>query len=360
MKPPEFSLPAIRGKQAGRAVYTAMVPMRLLPKLFPIGIDSATTSQPQSFRQVNAERVREIARHIVTHRDDYHLGAVIVSVEHNVRYVPLDSARTPDPAQGNLIIPLDAPLVIHAGNHRVFALQRALKECPALADDCVVLLIHIDPGGKRRGQIFSDVKRHERTAAQSLRIGHDDRDETARLTRNMIAVVPAFTDAIELEKTTISNRSRKLFTLSALYQANQVLLADRKCATYNDRLQLAIDFWSAVAAVFPDWREITRGETSAAEIRANCIHCHAIGLSAIARAGRALLAQSPKTWKKRIPDLAKLDWNRSNTKLWEGRAMIGGKLSKSSSAVARAGNAVKLHLGLKLTKEEEVQEREST
>lgn len=33
--------------------------------------------------------------------------------------------------------------------------------------------------------------------------------------------------------------------------------------------------------------------------------------------------------------------------------MIGGRLSKSSSAVARAGNAVKKHLSLKLTKEEE-------
>jgi DNA sulfur modification protein DndB len=356
MKSAEFSLPVIRGKQAGRAVYTAMVPLRLLPKLFPIGVDGTTTDQAQSFRQVNAERVREIARDIVAHRDDYHLGAIIVSVEQKVRYVPLENGQAADSGHGSLIVPLAAPLVIHDGNHRVFALQRALKECPALADDCVALLIHVDPGGKRRGQIFSDVKRHQRTAAQSLRIGHDDRDETAKLTRSMIAAVPAFTDAIELEKTTISNRSRKLFTLSALYQANQVLLSDRKSASYDERLQLATEFWTAVAAVFPDWTEITRGETSAAEIRASCIHCHAIGLSAIARAGRALLAQSPKTWKKRIPDLGKLDWTRSNKKVWEGRAMIGGRLSKSSSAVARAGNAVKKHLGLTLTKEEEALE----
>lgn len=33
--------------------------------------------------------------------------------------------------------------------------------------------------------------------------------------------------------------------------------------------------------------------------------------------------------------------------------MIGGRLSKSSSAVARAGNVVKRHLGLKLTAEEQ-------
>ena len=47
-----------------------------------------------------------------------------------------------------------------------------------------------------------------------------------------------------------------------------------------------------------------------------------------------------------------LDWSRSNTKLWEGRAMIGGKLSRSSSAVARTGIVVKKHLGLELSREE--------
>ncbi|MDB5388099.1 MAG: hypothetical protein JWM11_3745 [Planctomycetaceae bacterium] len=36
--------------------------------------------------------------------------------------------------------------------------------------------------------------------------------------------------------------------------------------------------------------------------------------------------------------------------------MIRGKLSKSSSAVARAGNAAKLHLGLTLSPEEQEME----
>ena len=43
---------------------------------------------------------------------------------------------------------------------------------------------------------------------------------------------------------------------------------------------------------------------------------------------------------------------RGNDKVagWaEGRAMIGGRLSKSNSTVARAGNVVKQHLGLEVT-----------
>jgi hypothetical protein len=37
--------------------------------------------------------------------------------------------------------------------------------------------------------------------------------------------------------------------------------------------------------------------------------------------------------------------------------MIGGRLSKSSSAVVRAGVAVKRHLGLRLTDDEQLAER---
>jgi DNA sulfur modification protein DndB len=162
--------------------------------------------------------------------------------------------------------------------------------------------------------------------------------------------------AIEMEKTAISNRSRKLFTLSALYQANSVLLADRKRESYSERLALATEFWTEVATQIPGWSRIVNGDTSAAELRASFVHCHAIGIAAIARAGRALLLHPKKAWKKRLTNLSTLDWSRSNTVLWEGRAMIGGRLSKSSSAVARTANAVKRHLGLELTRDEQALE----
>lgn len=359
MTRPEFTIPAIRGTQGGHAFYTAMCPIRLLPRLFPISLKQTTTDAHQSLRRVNVARVREIARDVVAHRDDFHLAAVTVSIEQHVRFVAAGTARPKQVTVGDLTIPLEARLTIVDGIHRIYGLQRALKECPLLADDCIAMLIHVDPDGTRRGQIFSDVKRHERSAAQSLRIGLDDRDEDARLTRDVIVAVPVFVGAIEMEKTAISNRSRKLFTLSALYQANKVLLADRKDTSYETRLKLATEFWTEVAARIPDWTEIVQGETSAADIRAGYVHCHAIGITAIARAGRALLAQFPKDWKKRLAKLSSLNWSRTNTKLWEGRAMIGGRLSKSSSAVARAGNAVKRHLGLKLSRDEQAMDRDN-
>lgn len=352
MNNPAYSIPAVRGTQGRHAFYTAMCPIRLLAKLFPIGTDQTISEANQSFRSVNIVRVREIAKNIVEHHKDFHLAAVTVSVESQVRFHASGDTRPKQLAVGELVIPLDARLTIVDGIHRIYGLQQALKECPSLADECIATVLHVDPGGVLRGQIFSDIKRYERSTAQSRRIGLDERDEVARLTRAVIAAVPVFQNAIEMEKTAISNRSRKLFTMSALYQANRILLCDRKNESYDQRLDLATEFWNEVSSRIPGWSEVINGSSSAAEIRASYIHCHAIGIAAIARAGRALLAQSPKQWKKHVAKLESLDWSRSNTKLWEGRAMIGGKLSKSSSAVARTGDVVMQAIGVKSRRED--------
>ncbi|MEI8379660.1 MAG: DNA sulfur modification protein DndB [Planctomycetota bacterium] len=352
----EFSIPVVQGRQGGRPFYTGMCPIKLLPKFFPIGTNPELADTHQSFRSVNLARVREIAKEIVAHHENFNLAAVTISIEQSVRFVAAAGSTSKSLATGELRIPLDARMTIIDGIHRIYGLQQALKVHRDLGEECLAVVIHVDPDGVRRGQIFSDVKRYERSSAQSLRIGLDDRDETAKLTRDVICHVPVFSNAIEMEKTAISNRSRNLFTLSALYHANQILLADHKGLPYADRLKIAVEFWVAVAEQIPDWKEIVAGPKSAAEIRSEYVHCHAIGIAALARAGRALLAESPKDWKKRISKLKSFDWARSNTQLWEGRAMIGGRLSKSSSAVARAGNAVKLHLGLKLSREESAME----
>jgi DNA sulfur modification protein DndB len=51
--------------------------------------------------------------------------------------------------------------------------------------------------------------------------------------------------------------------------------------------------------------------------------------------------------------LEKIDWSRSNARLWEGRALIGGKVSKVTTNVILTTNAIKEALGLPLDPEEQ-------
>src|SRR5207253_3450414 len=83
------------------------------------------------------------------------------------------------------------------------------------------------------------------------------------------------------------------------------------------------------------------------------IHAHTLALAALARAGNDLVRKHPRDWKHKLARIASIDWSRSNSKLWEGRAMSAGRLSKKTVNVVLTGNAVKKHLGLKLSTEEQ-------
>ena len=68
----------------------------------------------------------------------------------------------------------------------------------------------------------------------------------------------------------------------------------------------------------------------------------------------------PKSWAKDLKRLRLVDWRRSNTELWEGRAMVHGRISKARSNILLTGNVIKTTLGLELTAEEQALEDKLT
>lgn len=347
----EYTLPAIRASQANRDFYVTMCPCGMLSALVRKD-PGELPPEIEAMRVVNEDRVPDIARYVLGHRDSYILSAVTAVVDSNVRFELYGDESGPV-TSGDLNIPISARLIVLDGRHRCAALADAVRQNPDLANESVPLVIFIDEGFQQSSRLFADLKCNERKAPQSLRIFHSDNDKIAMLTRELIARIPAFDGMIEFSRSTISNRSRKLFTLSALYQANRTLLADRRNADYEENVDTASQFWKEVSAQFPDWTRAKAGKVSPAELRKSSIHVHGIALSAIARAGRTLLARHQKTWRKKLRGLRTIDWSRANVTLWEGRAMIGGRLSKSNSSVVLTGNAIKSRLSIQLTDEEQ-------
>lgn len=347
----EIHLPAIRGKQAGHEFYLVMCPLGVLPKLFRAEEDDV---QPElrAQRVLNRGRVPEIARYIADNPESYVLSSIVGSVDREVTFEPV-SGRASATGMGMLRLPVAARLLIHDGLHRRAAIESALRANPNLADETISLVLYVDPGFQRSEQIFSDLKRHESRSSRSQGILCDNRDEQALITKELIKRVDAFEGMTETVRSKISNRSLKLFTLSGIYHATGILLADHQKATFAEKLALATRFWTEVADQIPDWTHAKRREISPAELRATYVHAHAIALSALARAGRAILATDPQKWRRKLSALRKLDWSRSNHTLWEGRAMVAGRLSKSNTNVLLAGNVIKRHLGLPLSPEEQ-------
>src|SRR6185503_3452624 len=117
---------------------------------------------------------------------------------------------------------------------------------PELGDESIAVVFFIDAGLARCQQMFADLNRYAIRPSKSLGILYDYRDETARLAKALIASSKTFKDVVEVEKTSLSPRSRCLFTLSAIYHATDELLNGMKETDPSESAELALKFWEAV------------------------------------------------------------------------------------------------------------------
>ena len=344
----EYVFPAIRGVQASHEYYVSMCPLRLIPKLFLFNEDELVP-ELRAQRILNKNRIPEIAQYVLNHPRDYVFSAITASVDAEVQFKPLEHA---DRRVGLLHIPMSARFIINDGQHRRAAIEVALREDPDLADESIAVVFFLDVGLERCQQMFADLNRHAVRPARSLGVLYDHRDDTARLTRMVVLRSPVFRDMVEMERSTLSARSRKLFTLSAIYTANHALVSHIEAESVDDLLVLSRSYWEEVARQIPEWRQVGERKLTAGDVRRDFIHSHGIALQALGRVGNTLLHDRPNAWKPALRQLRKIDWSRSNAGLWEGRAMSGGRVSKAGQNVLLTTNVVKQALGLPLTPEE--------
>ena len=347
----EYQFPAIRGIQAQREYYVSMCPLRLLHKLFQFDEDELSPKL-RAQRHLNRARIPELSRYISENVDDYVFSAITVSIDADISFAPL-AGEGEGNRIGMLKIPMSARFIINDGQHRRAAIDHALRNHPDLGDETIAVVFFLDKGLDRCQQMFADLNRYAIRPSTSLSILYDYRDKTAQLVRRLIATSDIFRDVVELEKTNLAQRSRRLFTLSAIYNATSVLLNGMQETRPEETAQLALEFWETVAVQLDEWGRVRCGDLTAGEVRSDFIHTHGVVLQALARAGNGLIEQHPKSWKKKVARLKTIDWRRANSAMWEGRALVGGKLSKAHQNVVLTANAIKNHLGLELSDDEQ-------
>ena len=346
------SFPALRGAQAGSDFYVAMCPMGLIPKIFRFD-DDDVPPELRAQRVLNRNRVPEIAQYLVENRENYIVSALTASVDASVSFEPLTQDAASN-SLGTLHIPMDATLLINDGQHRRAAIEEAIRENPELKSDNVPVLFFIDKGLQRSQQMFADLNKHAVRPSDSLSTLYDHRDPSSELARYVAMSVEGFKGMTEMEKSSISNRSVKLFTLSGIKHANRALLRKGKNEEISqEEMEIAAEFWTEVVANIPDWVRAKQKKVASSDLRQNCIHAHGVALAALGAAGADLLARYPKEWKKKLKALKTLDWSRSNEEQWEGRAMVLGKISKARNNVMLTANLIKQHLGLELNDQEQ-------
>ncbi len=346
----EYVFPAIRGIQARREYYVSMCPLRLVPKVFLFN-EEELVPELRAQRLLNRARLPEMTQYLLANRDNYVFSALTASIDGQVRFQPISGNGTASRI-GQLHVPMDSRFVINDGQHRRAAIENALREDPDLADESIAIVFFIDRGLERSQQMFADLNRHAVRPSTSLGVLYDHRDDRATLVRLLLPRCPFLRDVVEMERTTLAVRSRKLFTLSSIYTATNALMTGYDDIPAEQRADLAARYWNEVALQFPDWEKVRQREIPAAEIRKEFIHSHGIVLQALGRTGNVLLTKEDSSFTERLQKLRTIDWARSNAKLWEGRALVAGRVSKAANNIILTTNTVKHALGLPLTPDE--------
>lgn len=354
-RPFEYTFPAIRGIQAGREFYVSQCPLLLVPKIL-LYDEEEIVPEMRAQRTINRSRVPEIAKYMVRNRKEWIFSALTASIDGEARF----TAFSDDPGKriGMLHIPMSTRFIINDGQHRRAAIEMAMAEEPSLADESIGLVLFLDRGLHRSQQMFADLNRHAAKPSKSLGLLYDHRDPLAEIIRLVVFKSDFLNDVVEIEKTTVAARSRKLFTLSALYNGTRAFLGT---LPENQKVQVEAladrgrGFWEVVAQHLKEWRLVRERKIAASEVRRDFIHSHAIILHALGRAGHDLLREYPGKWKNKISKLAEVDWSRNNI-LWEGRAITAGRVTKSHQNVILTTNAIKKILDLPLSDEEQCQE----
>ena len=347
-----YQFAALRGVQAGRPYYVTMCPMSLIPKIFLFD-EEELPPEFRAQRQVDRRRVPEIAKYIVENIDNYAFSSITASVDGDVQF----EAVTPgQPDVGRLKVPMNSRFVINDGQHRRAAIEMALQDCPELRDETISVVLFPDGDLARSQQLFADLNKYAVRPTASISILYDRRNDMSDLSRQLSREVSHFRGLTEMERTSVSGTSRKLFTLSAIHQATGKLLGKTsKTPVDDDDRALALKFWTEIGNHMPDWIAVREGRLNAAELRREQIQCYGLALQALAHVGKALTVAHPDDWHRRLAPLRTVDWARSNP-LWEGRALIAGRLSKARANVILTANIIKKQLDLELSEEDQKME----
>lgn len=345
----EYAFPSIRGVQAGKEYYVSMCPLRLIPRIFLFD-DEELSPEFRAQRTLNRGRIPEMARYILGNKDDYVFSAITASINGAVRFTPVDDKKN-EQRLGILHVEMNSQFIINDGQHRRAAIEQAVKEDPSLGDETIAVVFFVDQGLSRSQQMFADLNRYAIRTSKSLGLLYDQRNDAAKVGKLVALKSEAFKGLVELERNTLSERSRKLFTLSALCSATSDFLGMREFATPDEAATDAILYWDELAKHIPEWQLVRESKMTAGEIRRDFVHSHGVLLQAFGRVGASLnVGQKPNY--ALLNKLKGINWARSNARDWEGRVMMGGRLTKASNAIVLASSFIKERIGLDLSPEE--------
>ena len=339
-----YRFPVVKGLQAGKIYYIAMVPLKMLGRLFTSD-DEYVLPEYRAQRRLNEARIPEIKKYILDNMDSYVFSALAASIDGEFNFIDKENDGT-----GILEVALDAKFLINDGQHRKAAIMAAIEENPALEDETISVVFYEDQGLERSQQMFTDLNKHALKTSNSLAELYDSRDPLAVATRKVIAEIDFLNTYVDKEKDNLGKYSASLFTLNIFYMANKRILRRKDCdENFKEFLE---KFWNLIVKYMVPWNELISKELSKKELREQYIASQAVVIQAFGRVGGYLFENKEYSLDQYLPKIANINWKR-NAPEWKQRVIrSNGRMITNSDAILLAGNVIKKYMELPLTEDE--------
>ncbi|MBE5958721.1 MAG: DNA sulfur modification protein DndB [Lachnospiraceae bacterium] len=343
-----YRFPVVRGIQAGAEYYIAMVPLKMLSKLFPSDDEEYVLPEYRAQRKINESRIPIISKYILDNRENYVFSALAASIDGEFDF----KANENNSDTGILEVSMDAHFLINDGQHRKSAILAAIKEEPSLENETISIVFYSDYGLKRSQQIFTDLNKNAVKTSNSISELYDSRDDMAVATRNVIWNIDFLNTYTDKEKDILGKYSSSLFTLNTFYTANKIIVGRNSMDNLENFLQ---KYWESVVKHMRLWQELQNGEITKVDLRENFIATQSIVIQAFGRLGNYFYTNNIDC-EKYIKDIEKINWSRSS-KNWYLRAIgKNGRIITNKKAGLLISNEIKKKIGIPLSNEEKLAE----
>ena len=336
-----YSFPAVKGIQAGKEYYIAMVPLGIIGRLFP-DEEQYVLPEFRAQRRLNTARIPVISKYILENRDSYVFSALAATVGGEYFF------HGEKEGLGILQISMDAAILITDGQHRKAAILEALQDDPSLKNETIPIVFFEDKGLQRSQQIFTDLNKNAVKTSNSISELYDTRDELAVITRETISRIDFLNTYTDKEKDNLGKYDACLFTLNMFYTSNRTILG--KHITDNDSAFLYM-FWSNVTLNMTPWNELLDKEISKKTLREEYIATQSVILQALGRVGKYYHLHPYIDMEEELKGLSMINWRRSS-QTWNTRVLKRGRVLVNRKAIVLTANVIKKTLGIPLDEDE--------
>ena len=365
-----------------------------LPEWSEMTADEKMQRQPDITRVIN-----EIVPYVIEDPDRFFNSLIIdvFSGYDELEFEPVSLVATDLPKayqipmqdMGFLTLPGKERLIALDGQHRLLSLRiairgvyglpagakvpsttKSLEPHPELADEEISIILVEHKDNQKIRKIFNKVNKYARQTSRGDNIITSDDDIYAVIARKLFSEGEVLApigkcELVNWKSNTLSQRSKQLTTVSALYTIAETVLKEKgysaKMLPSQAEQEISyaeiVEFWSellAEADVYKEYLNLTKADKPVSLLREQNLLMKPVTQMALAHVA-AMAKKKGVSWKAAVAKLNKVDWSFEN-KLWFNILIIGSaqkKMITGKESIKSAGMIISyLIMGDKMTKNE--------